>query len=234
MNLLAKPKKHTVAVIAVKTNSTRVPNKNFRAFYNQQSLLEVKIHQCKSSGAFDGVYISSNSSQARDIAERLGCNFLLRDERLCQDETPWGQVLEGILNSVPVDGETYVAWCPVTSPLFGRYKDVISQLESDSVHDSLVTVTPVNHYFLNADHIPINHQWGAWHSYSQGMRPLYQMNLACIVAQKNTMIRNQYLIGNRPSFLNTSAVEGIDIDTLDEFEIAALLYAREQQKIPPR
>ncbi|MFB8831493.1 cytidylyltransferase domain-containing protein [Azotobacter sp. CWF10] len=190
----------TIAVIPAKSRSTRVPNKNFRDFYNGKSLLELKINQCVHSGAFDEIYVSSDDPVAEQISRTLKVNFSPRDSYLCQDKTPWGDVLEGILNGLPVDSETYIAWCPVTSPLFSRYKDVVQKLEQNTANDSVVTVTPLTHYFLNSDLMPINHQWGPWHSYSQGMKPIYQMNLACLLAQKATIIRNQYQIGNRPVF----------------------------------
>jgi CMP-N-acetylneuraminic acid synthetase len=219
----------TVAVIAVKANSIRTPNKNLRPFYQDKSLLKIKIEQCQKSGAFEDVYVSSDSLEAGDIARACGATFMLREPHLCRDDTPWSDVLEGILNSFPIGDDTFVAWCPVTSPLFDRYHDVVAHLKNNSQHDSVVTVTPLKHYFLNADYLPINHQWGPWHTYSQGMRPVYQLNVACMLAKKATIIRNQYLIGNNPAFMDTTVTEGIDIDTMEEFDIASLLYSRRQQ-----
>lgn len=230
MNKTNNSKTGIVALIPVKGTSTRVPHKNFRPFYNDKSLLEIKLDQCIKSNIFDEIYVSSDSPHAKLIAQRYGATFLLRDQQLCRDDTPWGDVLEGILNSIPDKNETFVAWCPVTSPLFSRFKEIVEELEKKADHDSVVTVTPLNHYFLNADFIPINHQWGPWHAYSQGMRPIYQMNLACILAQKALMIRNRYQIGNYPLFFTTSAIEGIDIDTMEEFEMAALMYGWNYEK----
>lgn len=217
-----------VAVIPAKARSTRVPNKNFRDFYKGQSLLEIKIAQCLASGVFEDVYVSSDSTEAQALAEKSGAKFLLREQHLCADETPWSEVLEGILNTVPIEANIYIGWCMATSPLFSRFKELVLELEKRPDKDSVVTVTPLKHYFLNADYIPINHQWGPWHSYSQGMRPIYQMNLACLLAKKSTMIANQYQIGNKPIFFNTSVFETIDIDTLEEYEIARMLYAQKQ------
>jgi len=219
-----------VAVIPAKGHSTRVPNKNFRDFYKGQSLLDIKIKQCLASGVFDEIFVSSDEVLAEKKPLAEGVKFLLREKKLCLDDTPWAEVLEGILSSIPVDEETLVAWTPVTSPLFNRYDETVNAFHKNKKCDSVVTVTPMKHYFLNADFIPINHQWGAWHSYSQGMKPLFQMNLACIMASKKIMIQNQYQIGNRPAFLETSFIEGVDIDTMEEFELAALIYTQQQEK----
>jgi N-acylneuraminate cytidylyltransferase len=217
-------KKKIVALIPVKSNSSRVPNKNFRNFYSYKSLLEIKIEQCLKSGIFDTVFVSSDSEEAEIISNNCGAVFLKREMRLCMDKTPWNEVLEGILTSVPVENKIFIAWCPVTSPLFSRFDEMVEKLYANVENDSIFTITPFKHYFLNADYIPINHQWGPWHAYSQGMRPLYQMNLACLIAKKETMIRNQYQIGNKPIFFETSMIEGLDIDTMEEFELTQILY----------
>ena len=214
----------TIALIAVKAHSSRVPNKNFRPFDGNRSLLEIKIRQCIDSGAFSDVFVSSDSREAQLICEKQGATFVNRDARLCRDDTQWGDVLEGILESLPISPETRVAWCPATSPLFHKFADLTRALDNNSDNDSLITVTPLSHYYLGPDYIPINHQWGPWHRYSQGMRPIYHFNLACMVAPKSTIIRNQYLVGSHPVYFNIGQFEGLDIDTMEEFEVASLLY----------
>jgi len=217
-----------VAVIPAKSHSSRLPDKNFRPFYQEQSLLEIKIGQCLASGAFEEVYVSSDDDRARKVAEEIGAHFVPRDSRLCLDSTPWYEVLTGVLDALPEDDDTWIAWCPVTSPLFRRYAEVIDALRQRRTegHNSIATVTPLKHYYLNDKYIPINHQWGVWHAYSQNVSPLYQLNLACILSQKLEMKRCLYQIGSRPAFFHTETWEGLDIDTLEEFELAQWYYQR--------
>lgn len=219
-----------VAVIPAKSHSSRVANKNFREFFNGKSLLEIKIAQCLTSGAFEQVYVSSDSIEAKAIVESSGAQFLLRDERLCLDSTPWCEVLTGVLDSVPVDDDTHIGWTHLTSPLFDRFKDAIELIENTEGADSVMTVTRLQHYFLNSDFVPINYQWGPWHSYTQKIKPLYQTNCAYLGATKRSMIQNRFPIGDRPVFLQTSMVEGIDIDMPEEFEMAAFFYAKKAIK----
>lgn len=216
-----------VAVIPAKFRSTRVPNKNFRDFYEGKSLLQIKVEQCLKSGAFGAVYVSSDSTDAEKIALEAGANFVLRDPRLCLDETPWNEVLSGVLMSLPVDDETYIAWSPTTSPLFSKFGEAIAMIKGNAEIDSVMTVTRLQHYFLNADHIPLNFQYGVWASYSQKLKPIYQMNCALWLAKKCAMIQNRFQIGDHPGYLETSTTEGIDIDTMEEFEIASMFYAKQ-------
>ena len=53
-------KSNFVAIVPVRTGSKRVKNKNFREFYNSQSLFDIKIEQLKSTKLFDKIYVSSD------------------------------------------------------------------------------------------------------------------------------------------------------------------------------
>lgn len=218
----------TIAVIPAKGYSGRVPQKNFRPFVQGRSLLDIKIEQCLASRAFDQVYVSSDDEHARLSAERAGATFVLRDPRLCLDSTPWYEVLSGVLDSLPEAEDTWVAWCPVTSPLFRRYAELLESLRQKMAEgvNSIATVTPLKHYYLDDSYLPINHQWGVWIAYSQKLHPIYQLNLACIISQKKEMKHCSYHIGSRPTFFHTETWEGLDIDTMEEFELAQWYFRR--------
>ena len=217
-----------VAVIPAKGYSSRLPEKNFRPFYQGRSLLEIKIEQCLASRVFDAVYVSSDAEPARRIAETMGTSFVLRDSRLCRDDTPWYEVLTGILNSLPEAEDAWIAWCPVTSPLFRRYAELLEVLQKqlDAGLNSIATLTPLKHYYLDDRYLPINHQWGPWAAYSQRLPLIYQLNMACHVAQKKEMKLCGFHLGSRPTFFHTETWEGLDIDTLEEFELAQWYYER--------
>lgn len=220
--------KRVVAVIPAKGYSSRVPEKNFRPFYQGQSLLEIKIAQCQQSGAFDSIYVSSDDERAAAVAQRLGATFVQRDSKLCQDSTPWYEVLQGVLDSLPENDEVWVAWCPVTSPLFRRYDELMASLQSSLTEgiNSIATVTPLKHYYLNDHYIPLNHQWGRWAAYSQKLPYIHQLNMACNLATRSEMKACGFHVGSRPDFFHTEVWEGLDIDTLEEFELAQWYYSR--------
>lgn len=215
-----------VAIIPAKGHSTRVLGKNFRPFFDDASLVDIKIRQCKDARVFDTIYVSSDVESGQVAAESQGVRFLLRDSRLCLDETPWSEVLIGVLHQLPEDDDVMVAWCPPTSPLFARYAEAIRVLKEQPEHDSLMTVTKLQHYFLGPDLLPLNFQFGVWASFSQKLRPLYQMNCALWLAPKRLMLANRFQIGDLPFFMETSMIDGTDIDTLEEFELAQLLYSK--------
>lgn len=215
-----------IAIIPVKKNSGRVKNKNFKEFYCGKSLLEIKIEQCIQSNCFDDIYISSDNLEAKSISERYGIKFIARDKKYCLDETPWNEVLINIINQTNCDDNDLIFWIPVTTPLFSRFNDALMILESNQNHDSLMTVTKLKHYMLNSDFIPCNFQFGVWASYSQLIKPYYQMNCALWIAPKKKMISNRFQIGDVPFFMETKQLESIDIDEPEEFQLAQLLYEK--------
>lgn len=215
-----------IAIIPAKGHSGRVPQKNFRPFHDDQSLLDLKIKQCRRSEVFDAIYVSSDVETVQLTAQNNNVDFLLRDPRFCLDETPWSETLCGILKQIPEPDSTLVAWCPPTSPIFDRFYDAVKTLAENSEYDSLMTVTRMQHYFLGPDLLPLNFQFGVWASFSQKLRPIYQMNCALWLAPKALMMANRFQTGDSPYFMETGATEGIDIDTMEEFELAQIIYSR--------
>lgn len=219
----------TIAVIPAKGISRRLPRKNFREFFAGQSLLQIKIGQCVGSGIFDEVFVSSESDEARDLCDDTSARFVRRDERLCQDDSLWSDVLVGVIEDLPIDDDTLVAWCPPTSPLFTRYGEAIDLIGRDG-RDSVMTVTRHQHFMLNERMIPVNFQFGVWAGYSQGLAPFFQMNCALWAAPREKMIRNRFQIGDTPAFFETPASEAVDIDTPEDFDIALALFAHKANR----
>ena len=86
-----------IAIIPVKHESERVKNKNFKNFFNNYSLLEIKIKQLILSKAFNKIVISSNSPLAKKLAIRYKCNFVKRSSKFSNNITPWSDVITNVV-----------------------------------------------------------------------------------------------------------------------------------------
>ena len=53
-------KPQITAIIPVRKNSVRLKNKNFLSFFNNKSLLEIKINQLKEIKFIDNIVVSSD------------------------------------------------------------------------------------------------------------------------------------------------------------------------------
>jgi CMP-N,N'-diacetyllegionaminic acid synthase len=74
-----------VAIIPARAGSKRLPNKNLRTL-DKYSLLEWSILAAQASEKLDRVYVSSDSDQALEIAEKAGCAPIRRHPDACTDD----------------------------------------------------------------------------------------------------------------------------------------------------
>lgn len=74
----------TAAFIPIKSNSTRIPGKNF-ALYRDRPLYRWIIDHAMSSRAFDVVYVDTDSTEVKQYAESRGCVWIARRPDLAED-----------------------------------------------------------------------------------------------------------------------------------------------------
>lgn len=223
------------AVIPVKNSSERVLNKNFREFYDNLSLLEIKISQLKKARIFDKIFISSDSKKASEIAKKYDVVHVNRDEKYCNNFTPWSEVIYNVVDSLPIMPDDYVAWVHTTSPLFNDFSTAIKKFfelnNLDSTLDGLVTVSKVNDYLLDQNGSPINYSWGVWHPYSQNLSKMFKINGALFFTKKSIMLTNRYVISLNPHLYLTTQTESIDIDEIHDFDYAQYIFNKLEKKI---
>ena len=154
-----KPK--ITAIIPVRKNSVRLKNKNFLSFFNNKSLLEIKINQLKEIKFIDNIVVSSDSITAKKIAKRNKVNFHNRKKYYASSKCSGGNFFKNLAESIEGD---YLVYCPLyisnykkkTYNLF--FKKFISEKHK---YDSFNTVSklktfiwknqkPLNYNFSNA------------------------------------------------------------------------------------
>lgn len=219
-----KREEQVVALIPVREGSNRVKEKNFREFIDDESLLSLKIKQLKEEDCFNNIYVSSDSKRAKEMALDLGAEFLERPEHLCQAEARWFDVTNNILESVP--GNPLATWTMVTAPMFTRYKEGINLFNSkvEEGFNSLLTVEAHKEYYLNEKGRPVNCNFGFWHSYTQELETYYSITGSMYLAQKSDQLKWSYWIGTKPLLFEISRFESVDVDTIEDFEFAKILY----------
>ncbi len=212
-----------IALIPVREGSERVKSKNFKDFYKGESLLDIKIKQLKNSNIFDHIYVSSDSMLAKEVAQKHGVEFLLRDEQMCQAHIPWSSVVNHIMDTIP--GEPTVTWALTTAPLFNRFSEALKIFEEkQKTHDSLIGVLPTKSFFLNEKGRGINFNPGIWHPYSQELDTYYEVTGSIYIGKKTDMKKWNYWFGVNPALFHVKNIEFVDVDTNDDFSIAQKLY----------
>lgn len=217
------------AVIPAKNSSTRVPGKNFRPFYKDLSLFDIKILQLLDHFAADDIYVSSEDASIARNAARWKVNFLERDPILARNETPYASVVSEICRGVPGDDD--LAWCHVTDPLFDEYGACVEQWSAARAeHDSLVVVYPMKVYLLDEDHRPMGFGFGPWHTPSQRLPVRYQLGFTLSLLRRDTATALGP-IGANPSWFHAGN-RTVDIDDLADFRQAQAIYRVLRESVP--
>ncbi len=209
------------ALVAVRSGSVRVKNKNIRPFAGS-SLLEIKLEQLKRIKELDGIIVNSNDEEMLKIASRMGCETVLREPYFASNYVSMSEVYQNMAEHTDTD---IIAYCNVTNPLI---KDetisgaIRMYLEHSDPYDSLNTAHLIKE-FLFENNKPINYELGN-QPRSQDLPDIAALNFAVNVLERKTMIQNKNVVGNHPHIFFIDEVEATDIDNAIDFEFAEYYY----------
>ena len=201
---------NTIVFIPSKTSSKRIPSKNIRPFADS-SLLQVTFDFFRKFTDFE-VVVSSDDQSLSEFAASNNCNFHLRQSHICQESTTNFEVLQDWITSHNIYDSRIILAQP-SHPI--RYKadlDLINRLPFESDY---VSVVKSQAKYINSLDRPISHQ-----------RPsLYRIDGSYYVISPN-----KFRLEQKPTFypfLIPFPDKRIDVDFIDQFHIAELLYKSE-------
>ena len=214
--------------IPLKTNSERVPNKNLRPFYKNESLFYILSKQLLKVFAPEDIYVSSENPDVEKIVKKYGFNFHLRDIELTKSTAKENQIVKAITDAI--DGKTDIMWCQVTQPLFNEFRQIVDIWNNiDEKYDSLAVVKKISHHILDERGNPVNFNFGYWHKISQDLPSLYEVTWSAFIMKREMLEQAYYQIGRTP-YLYDSNMLLVDINDMKEFEAASILYASKAEK----
>ena len=213
------------AMVAVRTGSVRVENKNIRPFAGS-TLLEVKLAQLKRIPNLDGVVVNSNSDEMLAIAEKYGCEPVKRDQYYASNSVSMSDVYKNMAENF--DGDV-VAYINCTNPLLKddtivkaieTYKQFIETGEFDSLNSAHLIKE-----FLFKDNLPINYDL-RHQPRSQDLPDIAALNFAISIISREKMIECKNVVGYKPNIYIIDEVEATDIDNPIDFEFAEFVYKK--------
>lgn len=211
------------ALVAVRSGSMRVQNKNIRPFAGS-SLLEVKLNQLKRIPNLDGVVVNSNDDQMLEIAEKMGCEIVKRDPYYASNEVSMSDVYENMARQMDTD---VIAYINVTNPLLkdetiiaaiDKYKELVAAGQYDSLNSAHLIKE-----FMFVDNKPINYDL-KHQPRSQDLPDIAALNFAVSIISKEKMIANKNVVGEKPYIYIIDEVEATDIDNQIDFDFAEFMY----------
>lgn len=93
----------------------------------------------------------------------------------------------------------------------------------DASYDSLVVAKRITHHLLDERGNPINFNFGYWHKISQDLPHIYEITWSAFIMKREMLEQAYYQIGRKP-YLYQANFHLVDINDMDEFEAASILY----------
>ena len=212
------------AIIPVRAGSQRVKNKNIRNFAGS-SLLAIKIEQLKRIPVIEDIVVNSDSSEMLEIAMELGVTPQKRDPHFASSEIPANLFWENLAEQNYDCDDILYTNC--TNPLvkdesYVKAIEIYNKLSEDL--DSLTTVTEITEYLWDGN-TAINYD-PENHPRSQDLKSYHALNFAISIIPRELMKIRKSILGNNFFQLKLSGLESTDIDTLEDFSLAEVLYER--------
>lgn len=208
-----------VAVVPMKLNNCRLPQKNTKAFTNGKPLCSYILSTLLRVKEIDVVYVYCSNP---DIQHFLpdGVRYLKRSEELDKDTTKMNDVLKCFAEDVPAD--IYVM-THTTAPFIGKksIEKGIAAVESGS-YDSSFAVKKLQD-FLWKDGKPFNYELDNIPR-TQDLPDIYEETSGFYIYRSEVINKYNRRIGNVPYMVEVNEIESIDIDEKEDFEIADAIY----------
>lgn len=213
-------------VVPVREGSTRIKDKVLLPFDDRLTLLEWKLEQLCQVIRPERIFVSTDSNQLKRLALPFGVSLHHRSSRLCRGhEASFSEVITGIVGEIPHE---HIAWVTVVVPLmspfdyrngFQAYAD---QVVKQRNHDSLFAANLVKEYLWWEDK-PLNYRADRNHTISQHLPDIFRVTNGLYMRDKESILRDGYFLGPNPYKFLVGKVAGVDIDVLEDFQIAKSL-----------
>jgi CMP-N-acetylneuraminic acid synthetase len=211
------------AIVPMRHSSERVVGKNYRELGGKPLFTHV-VDALLQATAVDLVVIDTDSPTIRDYVEEHLPEVVVLDrpEHLRDGEIPMNTVLA---NSIAqLEGDVFLQTHSTNPFLTAQTIDgAVSQFHAEAV-DSLFSATPEHaRYWWEADR-PVNHD-PAVLLRTQDLPPLYLENSCIYIFKREAFLAEGNRLTRRRALFPMSSLEALDIDTEEDWDLAAALYA---------
>tara|TARA_R110001592_G_scaffold158659_1_gene389843 strand:+ start:1034 stop:1720 length:687 start_codon:yes stop_codon:yes gene_type:complete len=220
-------KKKVVALLPMKANSERVKGKNFKLLAGKP-LFQWILDALLSSSAVDQVVINTDAKNIlldNGLVESDKVIIRERKPELCGDLVSMNLILADDIEAIPAD--TYIM-THTTNPLITG-KTIAKALEQyhKNIHlnDSLFSVNKIQTRFYREDITPVNHDPDNLIR-TQDLEPWFEENSCLFIFNAESFAKTNARIGKTPQMFVTPALESVDIDEPEDWEMASALAER--------
>jgi len=213
----------TVAVVPMRHTSERVPGKNYRPLAGIPLYHHV-VRMMISVSEIDLIVVDTDSEFIiSDCTEHFpSVKVLRRPEHLRDGGIAMNTVLLNTLEQVDADIvlQTHSTNPFLTAQTVSAALNLFSNPDSDC--DSVFSVTRLQARLWDSDTVPVNHDPSVLLR-TQDLAPLFIENSCFFVFTPELLRQRGNRIGARPLMFEVAAIEAVDIDTEDDFTLAAAI-----------
>ena len=188
-----------------------------------------KLQQLIATECIDEIVLSTNDEECLRIGREYAARsprvkVIERPDSLCLDTTN----LQDLICYVPtITDAEHILWGHVTTPLadaatYDRAVEVYVEALEEGC-DSLVGVTELKNFLLNAEGQLINNTTELPWPRTQDLAPLYEINHAVFLAPREVYIEQRNRLGISPKLYVMDKIASMDIDWEEDFVIAEAL-----------
>ena len=208
-----------VAIVPMKLNNRRLPQKNTKPFTNGKPLCHYILTTLLEVDGIDEVYVYCSNPDIKEFIPQ-GVKYLKRSESLDQDTTKMNEVLQCFAKEVPAD--IYVM-THTTAPFISR-ESIAKGLQAvkSGEYDSSFAAKKLQD-FLWKDGVPFNYQLNNIPR-TQDLPVLYEETSGFYIYKNEVMTTMNRRIGEKPYIVEVGEIESIDIDEAEDFMIADAIY----------
>ena len=214
-----------VAFLPAKGNSERVENKNVKLLDGKPLFLHnlEKLAECE---FIDEVYLDSESDRIFELASEVNCKFMHRDPSLATNKTDGHQLFFN--EAKQVDADIYVQLLG-TSPFIKKatIQKGIDILVKNAEYDSVVLVRKEKQYHWKDDQ-PMYDKFHIPNSFNLDDTVIETMGL--YIVRNTVALEKQMRFGDKVFLLEADALEAIDVNYPDDFELASYIAAGMREK----
>lgn len=207
------------AIVPMKLNNRRLPNKNTKSFTNGRPLCHYILTTLRTLKLVDEVYVYCSSEEIKEYLPE-GVFFLKRPAGMDSDSTQMNQILLNFADEVPAD--IYVM-THTTAP-FIRAESIKKGMEAvlSGQYDSAFAVKKLQD-FLWKDGTPLNYELDHIPR-TQDLPVFYEETSGFYIYRRDVMKKLNRRIGDKPFLVEVGEIESIDIDEPEDFQIADAVF----------
>ncbi len=208
-----------VAVVPMKLNNRRLPQKNTMPFTNGRALCHYILSTLCDINIIDEVYVYCSNPAIKSFIPQ-DVIFLQRSNSLDKDNSSMTDVLKAFAHDVTAD--IYVM-THTTAP-FVKKESIELGIEKVATqeYDSAFAAKKLQD-FLWSDGRPINYELDKIPR-TQDLPVLYEETSGFYIYSSDVINQLGRRIGNRPYIVEVGEIESVDIDEKEDFIIADAIY----------